>query len=126
MQKHVRGDLPDPRKFNITISAELAGVINKLTERDPEDRYQNTDDLLEDLAIASLAEDPRGSEAAVGKTTILSALKREKILAERYSKQSINLKESVSSLKLYFILALIILALSLALNVYLFLQIIKK
>ena len=125
MQKHVRGDLPDPRKFNMTISAELAGVIKKMTERDPEDRYQSTEDLLEDLAVASLAEDPRGSEAAVGKTTILSALKREKVLAERYSKQSIDLRESVSNLKLYLILALVLLALSLALNVYLFIQVIR-
>jgi hypothetical protein len=62
----------------------------------------------------------------MGKTAILSALKREKLLAERYSQQAGNLKESVANFKLYFFLAIGVLALSLALNIYLFLKLLEK
>jgi serine/threonine-protein kinase len=126
MQKHVKGDLPDPRKFNRELSREVCTSIKKMMARHPEDRYQSIDDLLEDLAVARLAEDPRGSDAQMGKTAILSALKREKLLAERYSQQAGKLKDSVANFKLYFFLALAVLVLSLVLNLYLFTKLLEK
>ena len=126
MQKHVKGDMPDPRTFNRDLSRELCNVIKKMMERQPGNRYPSIESLLEDLAVARVAEDPRGSDAQVGKTTILSALKREKLLAERYSAQATELKESVSNFKLYFFLALGVLVLSLILNFYLFLKLLDE
>lgn len=126
MQKHVKGELPDPRVYNRELSRELAAVIKKMMARLPEERYQSIEDLIEDLAVARLTEDPRGSEAQLGKTAILSALKREKLLAERYSQQAGNLEESIANFKLYFFLALGVLVLSLALNLYLFIKLLEK
>ncbi len=126
MQKHVKGELPDPRVYNRNLSRELCNTIIKMMARQPDDRYANIEDLLEDLAVARLAEDPRGSDAQVGKTTILSALKREKLLAQRYSKHADKLEESVANFKLYFFLALGVLILSLVLNLYLFICLLNK
>jgi serine/threonine protein kinase len=122
MQKHVKGELPDPRTYNRDLSRELCNVIRRMMARQPSDRYESVERLIEDLAVARMAEDPRGSDAHVGKTTILSALKREKMLAERYSMQASELKESVANYKLYFFLALGVLILSLVLNLYLFIK----
>ena len=126
MQKHVKGEFPDPRVYNRNLSRELCVVIKKMMARMPDDRYETIEDLIEDLAVARMAEDPRGSDARVGKTTILSALKREKILAERYSQRASELKESVANFKLYFFLALGVLVLSLILNLYLFIKLLEK
>jgi serine/threonine protein kinase len=126
MQKHVKGELPDPRVYNRGLSKELCNTIRKLMARQPQDRYSNIEALLEDLAVARLAEDPRGSDAQIGKTTILSALKREKMLAQRYSKHADKLEESVANFKLYFFLALGVLILSLVLNLYLFICLLGK
>jgi hypothetical protein len=100
--------------------------MKRMMARQPDDRYSSIEDLLEDLAVARMAEDPRGSDAQVGKTTILSALKREKMLAQRYSKHADELEESVANFKLYFFLALGVLILSLVLNLYLFIRLLEK
>lgn len=126
MQKHVKGEFPDPRIYNRNLSRELCGVLKKMMARQPVDRYQSIEGLIEDLAVARLAEDPRGSDAQVGKTAILSALKREKILAERYSQKASELKESVANFRLYFFLALGVLVLSLCLNLYLFIKLLDR
>lgn len=126
MQKHVKGEFPDPRIYSRELSRETCTVIKTMMARQPEERYRSIEELIEDLAVARMAEDPRDSDAQVGKTTILSALKREKILAERYSQRAIELKESVANFKLYFFLALGVLILSLGLNLYLFLKLLEK
>ncbi len=125
MQKHVRGEMPDPRTFNRSLGPEICSLLKKMTAREPSDRYQDGEELLEDLAVVRMAEDPRGSEVALGKTTILSALKREKLLAQRYSQQAGELKASASNFKFYFFLALAVLLLSLALNTYLFIRLLE-
>ena len=126
MQKHVKGDFPDPRVYNRNLSRELCNVIKKMMARQPADRYDSIEGLMEDLAVARVSEDPRGSDAQVGKTTILSALKREKLLAERYSQKASELTESVANFKLYFFLAIGVLALSLILNLYLFIKLLDR
>jgi serine/threonine-protein kinase len=126
MQKHVKGDFPDPRTYNRSLSWDLCKVIKKMMARYPDDRYQSVEELTEDLAVARMSEDPRASESAMGKTAILSALKREKMLTERYAHQASAFRERVANFKLYFLLALGVLVLSLALNLYLFIKLLER
>lgn len=126
MQKHVKGNLPDPRTLNDKLGDELCSCLEKMMARHPSDRYESIEVLLEDLAVARMAEDPRGPDAGAGKTTILSALKREKFLTGLYSKEAKQLEAKASSFKLYFFIVLAILALSLAVNVYIFLRLLEK
>lgn len=47
--KHINAPLPWPRTINPDIPEELEKVLVKLLEKNPADRYQTADDLVEDL-----------------------------------------------------------------------------
>ena len=47
---HLTDPMPDPRADAPELSAEICAVLKMMTQRNPEDRYQTPDDLLEDLA----------------------------------------------------------------------------
>ncbi len=49
MTKHMTEDLVPPRKINPDVSRSLNRVIQKMMEKDPGDRYQTPEELLEDL-----------------------------------------------------------------------------
>ena len=120
LAKHVRGEVPDPRELNKDVSRNLAAVIKKMMAKRREDRYQSVEELIEDLVIARMSEDPCADESALGRTAMLAAIKKEKMLTRKYQEE---LKETLAKLKrsrLLLILVLVVLALSLALNVVFF------
>ncbi len=47
--KHINAPLPWPRTINPDIPEELEGILVKLLEKNPTDRYQSADELVEDL-----------------------------------------------------------------------------
>lgn len=47
--KHIQEELPQPSVFNPNIPLMLDNIINKMTEKKPQDRYKNIDELLRDL-----------------------------------------------------------------------------
>jgi serine/threonine-protein kinase len=127
MRKHVKGEMPDPRTINPHLGREICAILKKMTALDPNDRYQTVEELIKDLTIARLAEDPHSPEdVTLEESTVLSALKRERHLAQKYSEEASELKESAANYKLYFFLAVGVLALSVILNIYLFLRILEK
>ncbi len=48
--KHVREDVPDIRKLNADVAPEVAAVITRMTQRDPEQRYLRAEQLVSELA----------------------------------------------------------------------------
>ena len=46
---HEQKPLPDPRKFNPDLPESLFVLLRKMCAKDPDDRYQNYEDLIEDL-----------------------------------------------------------------------------
>ena len=50
---HVHTPPPDPREINPQVPSFLAGIILRCLEKDPEDRYENAQDLLSELARAT-------------------------------------------------------------------------
>ena len=119
LAKHVRGEIPDPRELNKNISRDLAAIIKKMMAKKREDRYQSVDELIEDLAIARMSEDPRAGDSALGRTAMLAAIKKEKMLTRKYQEE---LEEKIAKLKksrLLLLVVLFVLALSLVLNIML-------
>lgn len=58
-QKHIDQEIPDLRQFAPHISAETIGIVHRMLAKDPDDRYQNYDDLLAALETAMEAENFR-------------------------------------------------------------------
>jgi class 3 adenylate cyclase/tRNA A-37 threonylcarbamoyl transferase component Bud32 len=50
VMKHVSGRLQPPRDVNAEVPEELNAVVARLLARDPEDRYRDADEIIEDLA----------------------------------------------------------------------------
>jgi len=116
LTKHVRGEVPDPRELNKNVSRDLAAVIMKMMAKNREERYQSVEELIEDLTIARMSEDPSADDSMVGRAALLAAIKKEKMLTRKYQEE---LKETLAKLKrdrLLLILLLVVLALSLVLN----------
>lgn len=78
--KHLQEHVEDPRKVNPAIPQSLENVILKALQKDPEDRYQSAEEMLEDLDTCLLPE--RLHEVKIGtkrqvdaeKTRILPAI----------------------------------------------------
>jgi len=116
LTKHVRGEVPDPRELNKNVSRDLAAVIKKMMAKSREERYQSVEELIEDLTIARMSEDPSADDSMLGRAALLAAIKKEKLLTRKYQEE---LTETLAKLKrnrLLLILVLIVLALSLVLN----------
>ena len=58
VMKHVSGRLLRPRDVNPEVPEELDAVVARLLARDPEDRYRDADELIEDLERARRGETP--------------------------------------------------------------------
>ena len=58
VMKHVSGRLLRPRDVNPEVPEELDAVAARLLARDPEDRYRDADELIEDLERARRGETP--------------------------------------------------------------------
>src|SRR5215212_6143120 len=58
VMKHVSGRLLRPRDMNPDVPEELDAVAARLLARDPEDRYRDADELIEDLERARRGETP--------------------------------------------------------------------
>ena len=48
-QQHLSGTLIPPDQINAAVSPEISAIIMKMMARDPQERYQNADSLVEDI-----------------------------------------------------------------------------
>ena len=58
VMKHVSGRLLRPRDVNPEVPEELDAAVARLLAGDPEDRYRDADELIEDLERARRGETP--------------------------------------------------------------------
>jgi len=54
--KHIQDPLPSVRKYNATLSTEVEMVLYKALAKNPEDRYQTTEDFVRALQQADISE----------------------------------------------------------------------
>jgi serine/threonine-protein kinase len=88
VMKHVSGRLLRPRDVNPDVPEELDAVAARLLARDPEDRYRDADELIEDLERARRGETPAfigaGHQDTSAATTPLEAREDDENGRRRY------------------------------------------
>jgi serine/threonine protein kinase len=57
LRAHAEIPIPDPRPVNPAVTEAVLGVIRRMTEKKPENRYQTPQELLDDLEATSLTSD---------------------------------------------------------------------
>ena len=72
--KHVTEDLPDLQVIRPDLSATTAGVVERATAKEPEDRYPTAEDLTRDLRAALEVEAIRAGGTTGEATSILDAV----------------------------------------------------
>src|SRR5436190_3642765 len=72
--KHVNEELPDVQKRRPEISAAVALVVERATDKDANERYQRVGEMLDDLSTALEVEAARAGSTTGEATSVLDAL----------------------------------------------------
>jgi hypothetical protein len=73
--KHVKEPLPDVRELRPEVSAALASVIERATAKETRNRYQDAEQIVDDLEHALAIEAARSGETTGEATTVLRSLR---------------------------------------------------
>jgi len=65
MTKHINDPLESPKKRNDKLSDEVCNIIEKMMAKDPKDRYQTPQELIEDLFAFTHGKDPSRANADI-------------------------------------------------------------
>ncbi len=94
----------------------------KMMAKEREKRYQSVEELIEALAVARLSEDPKASDSFLGRTAMFAAIKREKMVTSKLQSEMDAAIGSQRKMKLFLLLLLAVLVVSVVLNVVLLLR----
>jgi serine/threonine-protein kinase len=72
--KHVNEELPDVQQRRPELSAAAAMAVERATTKDPNDRYQNVGEMIDDLATALEVEAARAGQTTGEATSVLEAV----------------------------------------------------
>jgi eukaryotic-like serine/threonine-protein kinase len=72
--KHVNEELPDVQRRRPEVSAAVALVVERATAKDPAERYQRVDEMIDDLSTALEVEAARAGSTTGEATSILEAV----------------------------------------------------
>jgi len=72
--KHVNEDLPDVQRRREDLSAAIALVVERAAAKDPDQRYQQVSEMIDDLSTALEVEAARAGSTTGEATTVLKAV----------------------------------------------------
>jgi eukaryotic-like serine/threonine-protein kinase len=72
--KHVNEDLPDVQRRRPEVSAAVALVVERSTDKDPAQRYQDVGEMIDDLSTALEVEAARAGSTTGEATSVLDAV----------------------------------------------------
>ncbi|MBE7463322.1 MAG: serine/threonine protein kinase [Planctomycetes bacterium] len=108
MRQHIKSDLPDPRTINTNIPEAIVHVLERMMAKDPNDRYQNTNELFDDLELVKMGQDPSTDRLEVGKSTIIRAFKIEQKLAMRAKSEVEVLQDELKRTRKFMVYSFVI------------------
>jgi serine/threonine protein kinase len=85
MRQHITAELPSPKDVNADIPDQVCHIIEKMTAKEPEDRYAELDELFQDFEMVRVGRNPVSDRPDAGKSTILRAFKVEHTRADKLS-----------------------------------------
>jgi serine/threonine-protein kinase len=107
MRQHIKADLPDPRTISAKIPDSVVQILERMMAKDPNDRYQDSNQLFEDLDLVKMGHDPSTARLDIGKSTIIRAFKIEQVRAQRAKTEVELMREEIDKLRKYLLAALI-------------------
>ena len=72
--KHVNEELPDVQQRRPEVSAAAALVVERATAKDPDERYQEVGEMIDDLSTALEVEAARAGSTTGEATSVLDAV----------------------------------------------------
>ena len=105
MRQHIKADLPDPRTINPRIPESVVLILERMLAKDPNDRYQDTNALFEDLELIKMGQDPAAARLDAGKSTIIRAFKIEQVKAKRAKNEIEVLQDEIVRMRRYMVTA---------------------
>lgn len=101
MRAHIREKMPSPKLANPNVPDALCRVIERMTGKDPKDRYQSCEELFEELEAVKLKE-KAGKGLEMDKGELVEVLKLEKEKARERQLEVIELSKQVQRLTTLF------------------------
>ncbi len=101
--KHVNEDLPDVQSSRPEVSATVALVVERATTKDPDQRYQPVEEMIDDLETALEVEASRAGTTTGEATSVLDALpapKRKLAMGSRVTVPGVLLVVLVATIAL--------------------------
>ena len=108
MRQHIKSDLPDPRTINPKIPDSVVHILERMVAKDPNDRYQDTGELFEDLELVKMGQDPSSARLDAGKSTIIRAFKIEKVRAQRAKSEVEVLQDEIARMRKYMVISFVL------------------
>jgi serine/threonine protein kinase len=104
MRKHIREEPPDVKKVKKDVPDAAAFIVRKIMAKDPDERYQSTQELFEDLEMVKIGQEPLSQREEIGRSTIIRAMRLERSRLQRALDEREKLESAVSTIKvmLYF------------------------
>lgn len=99
MRQHIRADLPDPRSINPDVPDKVVHILERMLAKNPGDRYQEPEELFQDLELVKMGQNPTSDRLDVGKSTIIRAFKLQHNKAERATRETDRLRDEIGMLK---------------------------
>lgn len=90
--KQIKDDLPNPKRVNGDISDGLASIIHKCAEKMPNDRYQDINDMIEDLKTLRVNRDfvVNDQQYVSHETTVLPKITEEELMAHQTKRRPVK------------------------------------
>lgn len=90
--KQIKDDLPNPKLINSDISDGLASIIHKCAEKMPNDRYQDINDMIEDLKTLRIHRDfiVNDQQYVSHETTVLPKITEEELMAHQTKRRPVK------------------------------------
>ena len=107
MRKHIREEPPDVKTVKPDLPESIAYIIRRMMSKDPDERYQSTQELFEDLEMVKIGQEPLSQRDSVGHSTIIRAMKLDRDRLERSRVERTHVEAALHMVKNLLYLSLI-------------------
>ncbi len=104
MRKHIREKAPSIKLHNPDVPDDLIKIIDKLTAKNPSDRYQSCEDLFHDLEVIKIRE-KTGKDLELDGREIMTAIELEKDKTKDIQRELYDVKARLKKMTLFFWIA---------------------
>ena len=120
MRAHIREKLPSLKEANPNVPDALVKVVERMTAKDPRDRYQSTDELFEELEAVRLKEKTgKGAVSDLDRNELLSLVEQERTKARGLAQEALGVKKQLTRMTQFFYAILVVAACSVGLVAFL-------